>query len=449
VGGAALSAACSALWVCLCVDAQAIGLSALLREAQSSDPTVLAAESSRDITREGEPQARANLLPSLSANLQEGATRYDLRVPGTPVLAKTFNAWGPAITLNATLYSAALWDTLDQAQLATQQAQIQLEQTRSELALRVTQTYFDELAAADALAAVVQTRSAILEQREQARREFELGTKTAVDLHESEARLDQADAQAEAARAVLQARHLSTESLLGHAVGALDPLREDASLDAPEPHAIDAWVLQTEQNNPRILAARLGVEIARRQVKIAHDGALPVISVSGSMQYQKSDNYSIYLPVNTTTTQSTLGIQVTVPVFSGGAIQSHVREASARQSKAEQDLELARRTALQTTRQAFLDVQSGLAQVKSLEAALVSATTQRESTKLGYRVGVRINLDVLNADTQLQNTQRDLKKARYDVLINGLKLKQSAGTSIDADVMALDRLLKAGSAPGS
>ena len=435
------------LLIAAAAPAGAVGLGALLDEAQLSDPGFLGAQFSRDATREGVPQARANLLPSVSANFQEGATRIDLRIPDTPLQAKTFNAWGPSVSVNATLYSAALWDTLDQAQLASQQAEIQFTRARSDLALRVAQAYFDELAASDALIAVQQTRLAIVEQREQARKEFELGTKTAVDLHESEARLDQADAQEQAAQALLQTRHLALEALVGHALGAPDPLRDDAVLEAPQPATLDPWLEQSRQGNQNIVAARLGVEMARRQVRIAHDAGLPVVSVSGSMQYQKADNYSLYLPINTATTQSTLGIQVSIPVFSGGAIQSRVREASSRQARAEQDLELALRTGTQDVRQAYIGVQSGLAQIRSLQLAIASARTQLDSTRLGYRVGVRINLDVLNANTQMFNTLRDLKKARYDFLVSALRLRQAAGASIDADVKALDLLMAAAPAP--
>jgi outer membrane protein len=140
-------------------------------------------------------------------------------------------------------------------------------------------------------------------------------------------------------------------------------------------------------------------------------------------------------------TQSTLGISVTIPVFTGGYIQSRVREGHAREDKAEQDLELARRLAAQAARQAYTGVDYGLAQVQALESAEVSAKTQLDSTRLGYHVGVRINLDVLNANTQLFNTERDLKKARYDFLVNGLKLKAAAGALRDEDVQTVNALL--------
>jgi len=165
------------------------------------------------------------------------------------------------------------------------------------------------------------------------------------------------------------------------------------------------------------------------------------VNITGGIQYQKSTG-NIYIPVGNNTTGSALGITLTVPVFTGGAIQSNVRAAHAREDQADQNLELARRTAAQAARQAYTGVDYGLAQVQALESAEISAKTQVDSTLLGYHVGVRINLDVLNANTQLFNTQRDLKKARYDFLVNGLKLKASAGALRDEDIETVNALLQ-------
>jgi len=176
--------------------------------------------------------------------------------------------------------------------------------------------------------------------------------------------------------------------------------------------------------------------------RASRDAYLPTVNITGSLQYQKADNYSVYLPFNTATMQSSLGIQLSVPVFTGGSIQSRVREGHAREEKADQDLEFARRSAAQAARQAYSGVDYGLAQVQALESAEVSARTQLDSTRLGYHVGVRINLDVLNANTQLYNTERDLKKARYDFLLSGLKLKAAAGSLGDEDVQGVNALLQ-------
>jgi len=213
-------------------------------------------------------------------------------------------------------------------------------------------------------------------------------------------------------------------------------------LAPPQPNDIETWARSAESSNYSVLAARAGSEIAHCEVKRARDAYLPTVNVTGSVQWQRGDHGSLYLGGQDSQTNSQLGINLTVPVFTGGYIQSKVREAHIREDKADQDLELARRTAAQSARQAYTGVDYGLAQVQALESAEISAKTQVDSTRLGYQVGVRINLDVLNANTQLFNTQRDLKKARYDFLVNGLKLKAAAGALVDDDVAVVNALLQ-------
>jgi outer membrane protein len=424
--------------------AQATGtdLLSLTRDALLNDPTYASARFAQVATAEVEPQARSNLLPNLSASLGDSATRVDFRSQQTPTFEKTFNAWGPALNLTLPIYSAPLWDSLDQAKLIVKQGEAQLVQARTDLMIRVAQAYFDVLAAQDALTALRENKKAVSEQLAQAKREFEVGTKTIVDTHEAKARYDQIDAQEQVARGDLAVKQSALRTIIGREVGDLLPLKDPVQLEPPRPNDVDAWARNAENDNFSVQAARVGTEIARRVTKGARDAYLPSVNITGNVQYQRADNYSIYLPFNSAVTQSTLGINVTIPVFTGGYIQSRVREAHAREDKADQDLELARRVAAQAARQAYTGVDYGLAQVQALESAEVSAKTQLDSTRLGYHVGVRINLDVLNANTQLFNTERDLKKARYDFLVNGLKLKAAAGSLQDEDVQAVNALLQ-------
>ncbi len=418
-------------------------LLALTRDALLNDPTFVGARFSQQASAEAEPQARANLLPNLSASLAETATRVDLRADdqfGTN-LQKTFNSWGPAINLTVPVYNAQYWDGLSQAKLTVRQSEAQLQQARTDLLVRIAQAYFDVLASQDALAALRENKKAVSEQLAQAKREFEVGTKTIVDTHEAKARYDQIDAQEQVARGDLAVRQSALQAIIGRDAGELRPLRDPVELTPPQPNDVESWAHNAESASYSVQSARAGLEIAHYATVSAHDAYLPSVNVTGSMQYQRSDNGSIYIPFNNTQTTSQLGITLTVPVFTGGAIQSKVREAHAREDRAEQDLELSRRTAALAARQAYTGVDYGLAQVQALESAEVSAKTQVESTRLGYQVGVRINLDVLNANTQLFNTQRDLKKARYDFLMSGLKLKAAAGALDDADIERVNGLL--------
>jgi len=442
--GTARCGALALFVVAPCAFAGATDLLTLTREALINDPTYSAARYAQLAATEAVPQARSNLLPNVSASVGDAANRYDFRSENQlllPSFEKTFNSWGPALNFSVPLYSAPLWEGLTQAKLSVKQSEAQLAQARSDLLVRVAQAYFDVLAAQDALTALRENKKAVSEQLAQAKREFEVGTKTIVDTHEAKARYDQIDAQEQVARGDLAVKQSALRAIVGHDPGELQRLRDPIQLDPPKPNDIETWAHNAEETNYSVMAARAASEIAHHQTKRAHDAYLPSVNVTGGIQYQRSTG-SLYIPVSNNTTGSSLGITLTVPVFTGGAIQSQVREALAREERADQDLELARRTAAQAARQAYTGVDYGLAQVQALESAEVSAKTQLDSTRLGYQVGVRINLDVLNANTQLFNTQRDLKKARYDFLINGLKLKAAAGNLQDEDVQVVNSLMQ-------
>lgn len=421
----------------------ATDLLSLTRDALINDPGFAAARFAQLASAEATAQARSNLLPVLSASLSEAAQRLDYRVAdiSSSNLEKTFNAWGPALNLTMPIYNAQFWDSLTQAKLSVAQSEAQLAQARADLLVRVAQAYFDVLTSTDALAALRENQKAVAEQLAQAQREFEVGTKTIVDTHEAKARYDQIDAQEQVARGDLAIKQSALRAIIGHDAGAIRALRDPIVLVLPQPQDVESWARDAASVNFSVLAARAGAQIARYEIRRARDAYLPTLNLTGSVSYQRSDNGSLYIPVNNAQTSSQLGITLTVPLYSGGLLQSKLREAHARADKAEQELELAQRTAALAARQAYSGVDFGLAQVQALESAEVSAKTQLESTRLGYQVGVRINLDLLNANTQLFNTQRDLKKARYDFLVNGLKLKAAAGALADADLEAVNALL--------
>ena len=416
-------------------------LLSLTRDALQNDPTFASARFTQLAAAESEPQARANLLPNLSVGVSENANRLDYRSVNFNV-QETFNAWGPTLNLTVPVYNAQYWDSLTQAKLTVTQSEAQLAQARSDLLVRVAQAYFDVLASQDALAALRENKKAVSEQLAQAKREFEVGTKTIVDTHEAKARYDQIDAQEQVARGDLAIKQSALRAIIGHDAGEISSLRDPITLAPPQPNDIDSWARSAESGNFSVLAARSADQIAHYEVKRARDAYLPTVNITGSIGYTRSDHGNVYLNGSDSQTNSQLGLTVTVPVFTGGATQSRVREAHAREDKADQDLEFARRTAAQSARQAYTGVDYGLAQVQALESAEVSAKTQVDSTRLGYQVGMRTNLDILNANTQLFNTQRDLKKARYDFLVNGLKLKAAAGSLADEDVATVNALLQ-------
>ena len=409
----------------------------IYRAALANDPVYASARFAREAAQERVPQARSGLLPNISAAV--GGTHNSRSTAG---VSTDFNSYGPSLRLDMPLYRAQNWTALDQAKLQVVSADAQLAQAQQDLVLRVAQAYFDVLAAQDDLTAIEASKKAVAEQLAQARREFEVGTKTIVDTHEAQARFDQIVAQEQVARGNLVVRQSALQAIIGRDPGTLVPLRDAPQLSPPQPANVEAWAKQAEDNSFSVAVARANAEIARLNTRSARQGHYPTLDLTASassgrtnqpLAGSSSDYYS--------TRSASIGVQLTVPIYSGGLTQSRVREALSNEERFAQDLESARRAAAQGARQSYTGTDFGLAQVRALESAEVSAKSQLDSTRLGYQVGVRINLDVLNATTQLFATQRDLKKARYDFLVNGLRLQSAVGGLDEQDLQAVNAQL--------
>jgi outer membrane protein len=205
---------------------------------------------------------------------------------------------------------------------------------------------------------------------------------------------------------------------------------------------MEQWVASAEDQNFAVRVQQATLEIASREIERARAGHYPTLNMVGSYGKNSASISTIgTVSVGTDSTSRTIGLQLAIPLYAGGSVNSLVRQAKANEEKARQDLESARRSAALAVRQAYLGVTNGMAQVRALEQALVSSQSALDSNKLGYEVGVRINIDVLNAQQQVFSTMRDLAKARYDTLVNGLKLKAAAGTLAEADLETVNRLL--------
>ncbi len=413
----------------------------LYREALANDAVLASARALQLATQEQVPQARAALLPSLSANARADYNLYrstttELGVSGS----SNYGVYGGGLDLTVPLYRPQNWTALDQAKLTVVQSEAQLAQSQQDLALRVANAYFNVLAARDQLIALVAAKQATGEQLQQARREFEVGTKTIIDTNEAQARFDQIAAQEQVALGTLLVRRSELQVIIAREPDTLAPLRERPNLNAPLPKDINVWMRAAEDGSYSVQIARSGYEIATREIQRQRDAYKPTIDLVSGYNINKF-NGTQSSDLNPRINSGSVGVLLNVPIYTGGLIQSRVREALALQERSNFDLESARRTAANAARDAYTGVNFGLAQVSALESAEVSARTQLESTQLGYEVGVRIQLDVLNATTQLVQTQRDLKRARYDVLLAGLRLKAAAGTLGDEDMAAVNALL--------
>lgn len=419
--------------------AGAADLLSVYRDAVTNDPQFAAARASLDAGRESLPQGRAGLLPTfgVNANTTWNSENYKLPTGGRD---KRYNSNGWVVQLTQPLFRWQNWVAYTQSELAVAQAEAQFVQARQDLALRVTQAYFDVLSAQEALATAQAQQAAISEQLEAAKRNFEVGSATITDTHEAQARFDLVGAQEIAAQSELEIRRQTLRTLLGKEPEGLKNLKSGVTLSAPQPGDIGKWVEMAERANPAVQASQAGLEIASREIGRQRAGHYPTLDLVAARSHNAVADSPFFGGYEADS--HTVGVQLSIPLFAGGYTVSKGREAVARKEKAAADLENARRQAALAARQTYLGVTSGLAQVKALEAAQTSSQSALDSNKLGYEVGVRINIDVLNAQSQLYDTRQKLVRARLDTLLALLRLKAAGGILGEEDIAAINALLE-------
>ena len=424
-----------ALSLALAPVTEAANLSAIYRDAQAYDAQYAAARAALQAGREKAAQGRAGLLPSvnLGANLRYNSVDSSLAGGDTD-----FTSNGLALTAAQPLYRRQNQVAYAQAKNQVKIAELQFKAAEQDLVLRVAQAYFDVLQSQDNLAFIAAQKAAITEQLAAARRNFEVGTATITDTHEAQARFDLAVAQEIAEQNTLNLRLRALEKLIGRPAGSLDVLVGDTILKA-EAGNIDDWAQRAAEGNLQTEIQRIAKAIADQEVERNRAGHHPTLdAVAG---YTINNNQAFATQQIDTRTAS-IGLELNLPIYQGGLTSSRVREAVANQEKARHDLDAAGREASLAARQAWLNVNSGAARVRALEQALVSSKAQLASTKLGLSVGVRTNLDVLNAEQQVLSARRDLAAARYAYLLAGLALKAAVGALDPADLAEIDRHLK-------
>jgi outer membrane protein len=436
------------------LNAQAADLLQVYQQALANDATYASARAAAQAGRERVPQGRAGLLPTvgITGNVTRNNTDYSPFNEGQPIRDELGNvigttlSGGPSVTtkeitvqLAQPLFRWDRWETYQQSKLQQAISEAQFAQAQQDLITRVAQAYFDVLAAQDTLASTRAQKEAVTEQLASAKRNFEVGTQTITDTHEAQAAYDLVVSQEIAAVNDLETKKTALQAIIGTPPAALATLRTGVNLTAPQPINVDQWVSAAENQNYAVSVAQLQLESAKRDISKNRAGHYPTLDLVASSNRR---NLSGELTGQSgRTTNNAIGIQYSIPIFNGFAVTSRVRESIALEDKARNDLEANRRNAALVARQSFLGVNSGLAQVKALEAAEVSSNSALESNKLGYQVGVRINIDVLNAQRQLYQTRTDLAKARYNTILAGLKLKAAAGSLREEDLQPINALL--------
>ncbi|WP_312567777.1 TolC family outer membrane protein [Comamonas sp.] len=436
----AIQIACAALLAGAPVAVQAQSLVQLTEQAQAYDAAWQSARAQLDATISKGAQAKAGLLPQVG--IQAGSQYSETRVRGSfPTQQLDARQDSASLQAKQPLYNPANLATYRQGERNVDLAYAQVDAASQDLLVRSARAYFQVLAALDTLHLVQAQKRAVAEQYEYAKRNFEIGTATVTDSREAQARFDLVRAQEIATENDLRVAQAALEQLVGVAGAAPWPLAQPVRLPELLPNDLQTWLDTAQTDSPLIRQALIAVDMSQLETDKAYAGHKPTVDLQASYGTQRNPDGSLTLPMRNNSTVGTVGVVMNIPLFAGFAVQNRVKETLSLEEKARADLEDAKRQVNQAVRTAFLGVQSGYGQVQALEAAVASSQSALEANLLGYEVGVRINMDVLNAQSQLYQSQKDLAQARYNLLVGQLQLRQAAGNLRMQDVHSINAVL--------
>ena len=427
-----------ALAAAAALPARAQNLVTLYEAARAFDAGYQSAQYQFEATAAKSEQARAGTLYKIDLAAAASISTVD----NTLATSKQGGYDVQSATLSA---SQPLYRPGNQIAFEQSKRQIDVEEQKllsaeQELIMKLSTAYFEVLASQDSLAYLLAQKAAVTEQLASAKRNFEVGTATITDTREAEARFDLVVAQEIAGRNDLQVKNLALDQLVGKPNSAPLPVKLPLQLPPVMPSDVAAWVQKSEEMHPAVRQSRLAFEVAQMEAKKAQAATLPTLDLTGNLN-MANNNGTASAGASFRTTTATVGLSFNMPLFSGYAIENRIKEALALEEKARTDLEAVKRSVAQASRAAFFGLLSGQGQVKALQAAEASSQSALDANKLGYQVGVRINIDVLNSQSQLFDTKAKLAKARYDVLLGGLKLHQASGILKAEDLKQVNTLL--------
>jgi len=434
-------AVCAAV---LCTGGAASGedLLQVYREAQKSDPAIAAARSQWEATQERVPQARSALLPQLSASGQANINNYDATIDSRPKNSFSANYSQGNLTFSASqpLYRPQYVVALDQAREQVSQSDYTFAISQQDLIIRTSVAYFDVLLAEFNVELAEQQKKAVAEQLAQAKRNFEVGTATITDTNEAQAKYDQIVATEIQARNDLDRRRTALMAIIGRLPKTLKRIGRGFDAALPDPNNPDYWVDRALKENLSVRFSQSNYEIASLEVDRARAGHYPTLDLVASAGAQASTG-SASSDFSANSRTALLGVVLNVPIYTGGFVNSRVRETISLQDKARADLETAKRSAVTNAQDGFSGVNSAAAAVKAFEQAVASAEVALQSNILGQEVGIRTNLDVLNVQQNVFSTRRDLANAYFQYMLAVLRLKASVGSLTEQDVEAINRRL--------
>lgn len=417
--------------------AQAQSLVEMFDAARDFDAAFKSVQLQAEATKRKVEQAQAKLGPSVNLKLSADANNIDNNLEA----ARSYSAGTATVAASQPLFRPADNAEVSQANLQLKLADEQLRAAEQDLMVRLSQAYFDVLASQDSLTFVQAQLKAVSEQLAFAKRNFEVGTSTITDTREAQASFDLVVAQEIAASNDLRVKKMALDQLVGKSDLSPKAVALSAMPQAPQPANVDEWVSMSAQQNASVQQARIGVDVAKLDIEKANAGLKPTVDLQLSYTLQNNINGTIASKMDSKLGLATGAVVLNWPLYTGNALSNRVRETMSLAGKANADLDNATRNIAQATRAAYYGLVSGVGQAKALKAAEESSQVALEANQLGYSVGVRININVLDAQSKLFDTKAKLAKARYDVLVGHLKLRQLSGSLQLQDLQDINKLL--------
>jgi len=443
-GNIILSKSCSSfismlLMLIWTTSVSAVDLVQIYEQAEAGDPLYKQSVAAYNAVRETKPQAWAQLMPVVSLNAHTATNDQNISTAGVGASGEvSFNTHGYSLDISQPVFRIDRFLALGQADSQILQAEAQLNAAQQDLMVRVSERYFEVLASIDNLEFVRAERISLHRQLEQAKQLFEVGLIAITDVQEAQAGYDRSVANEILAENAIDNAREALREVTGNYQTELTPLGTRMPLVSPQPEIIDEWTQISQEQNMLVIASRHELETARQTIKIQQSGHLPTLDIVASTGYESGGGRFGGTQVDATS----IGLQLNMPLFQGGAVNSRSREARHLYDQALERLEQQFRAAQRQTRESYLGVVSGVSQVKALNQAVTSSQTALLATEAGFEVGTRTAVDVVASQRVLLQSKRDYARARYDYILNTLRLKQAAGTLSPDDLKEINSWLE-------
>jgi len=420
-------------------NAQAEDLLSVYQQALLNDTVVLKAQAQFEIVKEDIDQARSALLPQISAFGTYSDGERESYTAGS-TLTTEFNSLGYGASLNMQLYHHDSWLRLDIAEKSAHQSDLNYQVAKQDLIVRVAQAYFALLSTKDDLVFAQAEKAAIARQLEQTKQRFSVGLTAITDVHEAQAQYDNAVTEEIRAENAIFSAEEELRVITNTYPRNINVLNTDRfSTSTPSPNSADEWQKAAEAKNLDLIASKVGIEVAKQTIDSARAGHYPTLDFGANYNSSDGETTGILGTVDAPALNDySIGVTLNVPIYSGGAIESSVRQAQSRFVLASQDLMQTHRAVVRTTRNAYNTVVATISGIKAFEQSVLSATKALEATEAGFEVGTRTIVDVLDSTRNLYNAKRNLSSTRYAYIQNVLLLKRAGGTITDDDITAIN-----------